>query len=362
MFAEDVTVENILDTISCESEFDSSDQFNALDYLLGKPSSPQVVYESMSSSRLVPIQNNPAVMNHSQPEQPNNAGCLNCLDDGCLNCLFNGVINRPMEEVDQLLTEAGIIIRHPEDISGPDAEENDPKAAPSLDFDSLAPNNQQLNHQLPLSSPDDMILLQVEQNSNETKIYEEPCVPIEPDPHPDEPNREVKRSRRMATKSQPLQNITNANSLDIMDESEVTKDRRLRNNAYAKKYYTRIGRLFRNLKNQLKLSPARTQIDTLEKASTVLKDNENTIDILRQLVSSLKLEIRHFQEKLSLLQETKGMEFSKSFKIKPILPAHFFSLSGEKCIIVALFEYFRFHFKTLKEDNTSQLILILRFR
>jgi len=313
MFAEDVTAENVPDTIPCESEFDSSDQFNALDYLLGKPSSPQVVYESMSSSRLVPIQNNPAVMNHSQPEQPNNAGCLNCLDDGCLNCLFNGVINRPMEEVDQLLTEAGIIIRHPEDISGPDAEENDPKAAPSLDFDSSAPNHQPINHQLPLPSPDDMILLQVEPNSNET----------------DESNRVAKRSRKKASKSQPLQNITNANSLDIVDESE---DKRLRNNAYAKKYNTRIGRLFRNLKNQLKLSPARTQIDTLEKASTVLKDNENTIDILRQLVSSLKLEIRHFQEKLSRLQETKGMDFSKSFKIKPILPAHFFSLSREKSV------------------------------
>ena len=279
MFAEDVTAENFLETIPCESEFDSSDQFNALDYLLGKPSSPQVVYESMSSSRLVPIQNNPAVMNHSQPEQPNNADCLNCLDDGCLNCLFNGVINRPMEEVDQLLTEAGIVIRHPEDISGPDAEENDPKAAPSLDCDSSAPNHQPLNHQLPLPSPNDMILLHQ---------IDEPSVPIEPDPHPDEPNR---TKRKIASKSSPL-----------------LENRRLRNKAYAKKYYTRLGRLFRNLKNQLKLSPARTQIDTLEKASTVLKDHEKTIDILRQLVSSLKLENRHFQEKLSRL-ETKGMEF-----------------------------------------------------
>ena len=256
-----------------------------------------------------------------------------------------------MHELDQLLEEAGIIIREPEHISGPMAEANDHKASSSLDFDSSAPNHQALNHQLPLPSPDNMILLQ-EENSNETIMHEEPCVPIEPDPHPDEPNRVAKRGRKKASKSQPLPNMTNANSLDIMDESE---DRRLRNKAYAKKYYTRIGRLFRNLKNQLKLSPARTQIDTLEKASTVLKDYENTIDILRQLVSSLKLENRHFKEKLSRLKETKGMEFSKSFKMKPILPPTFFLLSGEKGIIVAFFVSIWRHWRKITHLNWFSL-------
>ena len=319
-----------------ESDMSQTDpQFNALDYLLGQPSSPRVVYESISPPGIVPIIYNQSIEANQSNDQSNNnrPEVYNDLNSQTVDDIFNSIIVKPMHELDQLLEEAGIIIREPEHISGPMAEANDHKASSSLDFDSSAPNHQALNHQLPLPSPDNMILLQ-EENSNETIMHEEPCVPIEPDPHPDEPNRVAKRGRKKASKSQPLPNMTNANSLDIMDESE---DRRLRNKAYAKKYYTRIGRLFRNLKNQLKLSPARTQIDTLEKASTVLKDYENTIDILRQLVSSLKLENRHFKEKLSRLKETKGMEFSKSFKMKPILPPTFFLLSGEKGIIVAFF-------------------------
>lgn len=309
-----------------ESELSPPDQFNALEYLLGPQPSEQVVYQS----------------NNSPPEVSNNVD-LNCLD-----AIFSGVINRPMDEVHQLLMEAGIEIGQSKNIN-PVAVENETQAA-SSDFGSSEPYAQP---PLQMPGPDDIVLLQVERNSNETKMTEEPCVPVEPDPHPDE-HRVV--TRKMASKSQrkplkPIENESNSSmntaSPDVLSHDELMTDRRKQNHRRAQQTYTkRISSYFEKIRELLSLKKSTSYTACLDKVTTELKFLMRRVDSLTEeatvrkkealvrnkLVESLQQDNEELRHEVNRLQETnsdlhQGLE-SNMFIIRPLLT--FFLLHGEE--------------------------------
>ena len=293
----------------------ASAQFNALDFLLGKPSSPEVVYESDASSGLVPIQyNQSSESNHhfNKPEIHNN------VDFQSLDLIFNDVISRPMEELDQLLEEAGIDFGQPKNINPVDGK-NEAQAASSSDFGSSEPHSQSL--QMPI--PDDIVLLQVEPNSNETIMPKEPCVPVEQDPrpveqdphpveqdlHPDE-HRVVKR--KMASKSRkPLKPIEkdsnssmNIESPDVSSPDELMTDRRKRNHRRAQQTYTkRISCYFKQLRVLLSLKKSTSYTACLDKVTTEIRYLMRRVDSLTEQATELKKEASVRNKLVEFLQQ-----------------------------------------------------------
>ena len=285
-----------------ESELSPPDQFNALEYLLGPQLNERVVYEESDQTK------------NSEPEVSNN------VDLSCLQDIFDDVISRPMDELDQLLMEAGIEIGQSKNIN-PVAVENETQAAPSSEFASSEPYAQP---PLQMPSPDDIVLLPVE-----TKMTEEPCVPVEPDPHPGE-HRVVKR--KMASKSRrkpfkPIENDSNSSmstaSPDVSSHDELMTDRRKRNHRRAQQTYTkRISSYFEKIRELLRLKKSTSYTACLDKVTTEIKclmrrveslTEEATVrkkeDLVRiELVESLQqnnAELR--QEVKRLQQENSGL-------------------------------------------------------
>ena len=263
--------------------------FNALHYPLGLPSNQQVIHESDVSSGLLPIPYNQSLgpitnndqpsgslMNNNQssePEVPNNVD-LNCLDD-----ILHGVVNRSMDELDQLLMEAGIQIGKSVNINCPVTDEDGTQPAPPSDFD---PSEAHSQPQLPMSSSDDIVVLQLEQNSSETIMQRKPMVTVEPDPHTVNPKQVLE-------------------SPDVLSPA----DRRNRNHRRNQKRYTsRISYCFSKIKELLNLKKSTSYTACLDKVTTKLKyiySLEEEASVRNKLYMSLQEENKQLRQEVARL-------------------------------------------------------------
>jgi len=325
--------------VTAESEFDflPSDQifpgqnptnhmlqtqpFNALDYLLGQSSNQQVIYESDTQSGLVPIPYNQSLgpimsnnqpsgsmMNNgqfSEPEVPHNVD-FNCLDD-----ILHGIIDRPMDELDQLLMDAGIEIGKPVNINCPVTEEDGPQTAPPSDFDPSEPHSPP---QLPIPSSDDIVLLQLEPNSSEPIMSGEQMVRVEPDPTTGDPKQVNIRRETSESRRKPLRSIVNESISNVDPESPDVlshADRRNRNHRRNQKRYTsRISNYFSKIKKLLSLKKSTSYTACLDKVTTRLKyidSLEEEASVREKLYISLQEDNKQLrQEVISLRARNLG--------------------------------------------------------
>ena len=259
--------------------------FNAIDSLPSQPSNQQVIYESDTPSRLVPIPYNQSlgpIMNNDQPSgslmnngQSSEPGAPHNMDLNCLDDILHGIIDRPMDELDQLLMEAGIEIGKPVNIDCPVTDEDGTQTAIPSDFDPSEPHSQP-QRQMP--SSDDMGLLQSEQNPSETIMQGKPMVTVEPDPHTVNPKQ------------------------DVLSPA----DRRNRNHRRNQKRYTsRISNYFDKIKELLSLKKSTSYTACLDKVTTRLKyidSLEEEASVREKLYISLQEDNKQLRHELTRLK------------------------------------------------------------
>ena len=288
--------------------------FNALHYLLGLPSNQQVIHESDASSGLLPIPYNQSLgpimlkpsgslMNNdqsSEPEVPNNVD-LNCLDD-----ILHGVVNRPMDELDQLLMEAGIEIGKSVNINCPVTDQDGTQTAPPSDFDPSEPHSQP---QLQMPSSDDIALLQLETNSSGTIMQGKPMVTVEPNPHTVNQKQVTRRRKTSVSRLEPFQPIVNDSTSSLSPESPDVlshADRRNRNHRRNQKRYTsRISNYFSKIKGLLSLKKSTSYTACLDKVTTRLRyigSLEEEASVREKLYISLQEDNKQLRHELTRLK------------------------------------------------------------